>query len=89
MLTDPATFGRLILSFHKSYSVKGAKCRANHEFGKTPKNGTREHISELLTVKAYCEAIGVLDKWIFGWVGGRFWTDAARRVKTFCVRGGD
>jgi hypothetical protein len=24
MLTDPATFGRLILSFHKSYSVKSA-----------------------------------------------------------------
>jgi|GEM_PF-4310904 len=51
MLTDPATFGRLILSFHKIGLIKAARHRANHEFGKIPKIGTREHINELLSVK--------------------------------------
>jgi hypothetical protein len=51
MLTDPATFGRLILSFHKICSIKRRDHRANSEFGKFPKIGTREHISELLSVK--------------------------------------
>ena len=51
MLPDPATFGRLILSFHKSYSVLKREIRATREFGKLPKIGTREHISELLGVK--------------------------------------
>lgn len=50
MLADPATFGRLILSFHKSYSVLSAKIRATNELGILPKIGTREHISELLGV---------------------------------------
>jgi hypothetical protein len=51
MLTDPATFGRLILSFHKSCSVTKRETRALSEFRKIPKIGTREHISELLSVK--------------------------------------
>ena len=53
MLTDPATFGRLILSFHKSKSCLTTKreTRALIEFRKIPKIGTREHISELLSVK--------------------------------------
>jgi hypothetical protein len=51
MLPDPATFGRLILSFHKFNSIKWREYRATNEFGKYPKIGTREHISELLGVK--------------------------------------
>jgi len=51
MLPDPATFGRLILSFHKFYSVFQRETPRNNEFGKTPKIGTREHISELPSVK--------------------------------------
>jgi hypothetical protein len=38
MLPDPATFGRLILSFHKSYSELSAQIRATNEIGKTPQN---------------------------------------------------
>jgi hypothetical protein len=56
MLPDPATFGRLILSFHKFNSVKWREYRATNEFGKYPKIGTREHISELLGVKDGKEA---------------------------------
>ena len=52
MLTDPATFGRLILSLHKIvFSSKSASICAINEFGKIPKFGTREHISELSSVK--------------------------------------
>jgi len=51
MLTDPATFGRLILSLHKSCSVKRRKLAPSSNSGKIPKIGTREHISELLSVK--------------------------------------
>jgi hypothetical protein len=51
MLTDPATFGRLILSFHKLCSLPGATRAPSTNSGKIPKIGTREHISELLSVK--------------------------------------
>ena len=54
MLPNPAAFGRLILSFHKFNSISyspNAKTCPPVEFGKSPKIGTREHISELLSVK--------------------------------------
>jgi hypothetical protein len=51
MLANPATFGRLILSFHKFYFSSGANLRALTNSGKSPKIGTREHISELSSVK--------------------------------------
>jgi hypothetical protein len=51
MLPDPATFGRLILSFHKFNSVFAREMPRNNEFGKNPKIGTREHISEPRSVK--------------------------------------
>jgi hypothetical protein len=53
MLPDPAPFGRLILSFHKSIQSRDfqRKIHPHGEFGKLPKIGTPEHISELLSVK--------------------------------------